>query len=246
MKKIALSIIVVFVAALSSSAQVFIDTNETYKPISIGLRVGGNTSNLSTNYESVIPDMGWNHTQWRGGFTLGTVLDVRLRNFIALQTGLFVETRSCRYHYLQASLVDDYMSAYDGEYESNYWQVPLMLSFRVNWGYSTVFVFDIGPYFAWGFGGDNAYSIYTTRGDDATDYDITQMKVDGDFFGKGGVAKSYDWGFKMGVGIELSEHYYIGAHYLAGCRNVMKQYPGFEGWASGRNKAWSFTVGYNF
>ena len=52
----------------------------------------------------------------------------------------------------------------------------------------------------------------------------------------------------MGTAIEILDHYYVGAHYLAGCLpawkdrkigNVTKDFGGVT-------KGWVFTIGYNF
>ena len=57
-----------------------------------------------------------------------------------------------------------------------------------------------------------------------------------------------DFGIKMGTGLQVLGHYYVGAHYLAGCidawkdrsiGNVTKTYGGVT-------KAWVFTLGYDF
>ena len=51
--------------------------------------------------------------------------------------------------------------------------------------------------------------------------------------------KKFDFGFKMGTGLQVFDHYYLGIHYEAGACKVWKHY-------NGHNKAWSFTLGYNF
>lgn len=44
----------------------------------------------------------------------------------------------------------------------------------------------------------------------------------------------------MGTGIQVLDHYYLGVHYEAGCTKVWKHS------LAGRNKAWTFTIGYDF
>ena len=47
------------------------------------------------------------------------------------------------------------------------------------------------------------------------------------------------WGLKFGTGIEYDNHYYLGIHYMAGFGDPWKYAD-----VSGRNKAWTFTLGY--
>lgn len=47
-------------------------------------------------------------------------------------------------------------------------------------------------------------------------------------------------GLKMGTGFQLFDHYYIGVHYEAGLRSARKYKAG------GHDKAWTFTLGYDF
>ena len=51
----------------------------------------------------------------------------------------------------------------------------------------------------------------------------------------------FEVGLKMGTGLNIFKHYYVGVHYVAGLRDVYKV-KGF----GGRNKTWSFVLGYDF
>ena len=52
--------------------------------------------------------------------------------------------------------------------------------------------------------------------------------------------RGFDVGLKMGTGLKLFDHYYVGVHYLAGLTHAWKLPSG------GKNKSWMFTVGYDF
>ena len=75
---------------------------------------------------------------------------------------------------------------------------------------------------------------------------VAEYSAETDYFGDEGSYRAYDWGFKMGFGLLIKEKYYVGAHYDAGCRNAHRYNPYADKEVSGRNKAWNFTVGYNF
>lgn len=69
-------------------AQTILDTGTPSKLVQIGVRAGFNTSNLSTNFDDAYPEIAWNHSQWRPGFSAGAVVDLNIRNFLAIESGL--------------------------------------------------------------------------------------------------------------------------------------------------------------
>ena len=72
---------------------------------------------------------------------------------------------------------------------------------------------DFGPYFAWGFGGANKYTVYGTSDTEPTAPQVIGRDFKSDCFGDKGMVQTYDWGLKMGLGVLVMQHYYIGAHY---------------------------------
>lgn len=81
MKKTITAIIAAAMLAIpaASSAQALIDTGTPSKVVQAGIRVGFNTSNLTTNYDEAFPEIAWNHTQWKQGFTIGAAVDINLK-----------------------------------------------------------------------------------------------------------------------------------------------------------------------
>lgn len=81
-------------------AQTILDTGTPSKLVQIGVRAGFNTSNLSTNFDDAYPEIAWNHSQWRPGFSAGAVVDLNIRNFLAIESGLNFRSRNNSFHYL--------------------------------------------------------------------------------------------------------------------------------------------------
>ncbi len=243
MRKIAICVVAALlsltVAAPSSYSQTLLDTGMPSKLVQIGARMGFNTSNLSTNFDEAYPEIAWNHSQWGQGFAAGAVVDINLRNYIAIQSGLNFRSRNSSFHYLVNDANE--LTAIDGKWGGYYFEIPLLLSFRLGVAELGQLHIDAGPYWATGFGGKCHYTYFSEYAGS-----VVAEKAKGDYFGKNGIANRSDWGFKFGVGILVMQHYYIGAHYNAGARNIMRDTGDGVKKPSGHNKIWSFTVGYNF
>lgn len=222
-----------------------LDTSDAVRPFNIGVRVGLNTSNLSSNKLDLVPDMASSSVDWKAGFTGGVVVDVMLRNFFSLQPGFFFETRSCSFQHIENPEGATSVNVVEGSRSSSYFKIPLLASFRVLLSDDVEWQLDFGPYFSFGIGGNEKYSTLEPGNPSARPVSYKRP-----MFGDNGFVRSYDWGFKMGMGLNLFSHYYVGVHYEAGCRNVLlpNAYTGspvLYG-LKGRNKGWDFTIGYNF
>lgn len=243
MKKCIASLVLALFSFGQATAFDFHDTSMPERLFTFGLRASVNTSNLSDNYGSAIEDIHLKQNKWKAGFSFGAVVDLHVRNFFALQPGLFIQTRNNSYSYLLANEKNGYFSVYEGDRNSCHLQVPILASLRMPINASIQWQIDFGPYFLFGLGGDNECDYYSLSFSDAA-LKNEQASIKTDYFGRDGFAKDYDWGFKMGTGVVYNNHYYIGIHYEAGCRNVIKDKAGYD--FSGRNKAWTFSLGYNF
>lgn len=245
MKKLLTStvaIITLFTATLTSQAQTLIDHGSPAKVVQAGIRVGFNTSNLTTNYDEAFPQIAWNHTQWKPGFTIGAAVDINLKNFLAIQSGVYFKSRNSDFHYL---LNENTLQAIDGHWGAYYFEIPLLLSFRLGVAELAQAQIDLGPYFATGFGGKCKYTLFQSEYTD-NGHEVVAYESKGDYFGDKGFAKRSDWGLKFGLGFLVMQHYYIGAHYNFSCKNILKNDPEAIKQVKGHNKAWTFTLGYNF
>lgn len=258
-------------AALCSApaaAQFSIDTSAPQRLVTVGVRVGGNVSNTSSNETDLSSAIRMYTPSWKGGMTLGVVADINLREYISIQPGLFYTYASHGFDRLTVGYetahpedptLIEYASATSSTSRLSYFQLPIMVSFKMNMGPKVKVLAEAGPYFQWGMGGTERFSREVFKGNPVVPgEDASAPKHERKYFGNGHVAGVYDWGFKMGVGVMFS-HISLNVHYLAGCRNVLKHtafddYPqpapgepaaGLPG-LKGYNKMWQFTLGYNF
>lgn len=236
MKKSILTLVsALLVSSLSVSAQEFFDTSVPEKVVTFGVRAGVNMSNISNNLEAAIPSkIKWAKTSWKTGYTAGLVADIKIRNFIAVQPGLFIQQRHNECYILDA----DKLKNTEAYTSSTYLQIPLLISLRHDLSNIVQWQVDFGPYFAFGLGGNVKYEVFEAGKDD--------VYYKGDLYGNDGRIESFDWGFKMGTGLLMDGHYYVGVHYEAGCRNPLRPMDGSVKHIIGHHKAWSFTLGYNF
>lgn len=209
----------ILLGSLTANAADFLDTSAPENVFNIGARVGFNLSNNSIDNT---PYFKMNLSKWGTGFDAGVVCDINIRNFISIQPGFFYQSRSNDYAYIYTALggdIDNY-----GHTRHYTFNVPILASLHLNPTDNIRWSIDFGPYFEFGL--------------DGSDKDLSKdTKYKEDYYAS---RKSFDIGLKMGTGLEFFDHYYFGIHYLAGCCNIWKE--DFDG----RNKAWTFTLGYNF
>ncbi|WP_279159157.1 porin family protein [Muribaculum intestinale] len=239
MKRLFIALCMAAVAIFGGSrlnAQTIFDTGVPENLFRFGVRLGFNTSNLTNNYDKVMSGVEWKDNQWRGGFNAGFVVDINFRNFFAIQPGAFIYTRKNDYHLLYTD--GHSLSAINGTQKANFLQIPILASLRLGVPQLVQVHIDCGPYFAWGWGGSNKYKKY-----DSSTGELVVTNGKQPYFGDSTFALSdrYDYGLKSGVGVLAMEHFYVGAHYQYGFRNVMK-----GNGQKGHNKMWTFSVGYNF
>lgn len=242
MKKAILIGTIVALAAPAVMASDFFDTSRPEKNISFGARVGINTSNMTVN-EGVF-DL-WNKNAWGTGFDIGVVANINIREYFTLQPGFFFQSRSGDYTY--ASTYFEPETDADGNtqlksammvqfgHNRNYnFVIPVMASFRFNITSGCKWLVEVGPYFNFRLHNSGSGSQYsqTFEGND-----LSQIVL----HAEDGKTRTFDAGFKFGTGFLFRNHYYVGAHYMAGCCPVWKNND-----MDGRNKAWTFTLGYDF
>lgn len=255
MKRYLLSTCIAIVAGISSSsAQIVINTAPADRPVSFGVRIGGNVSNTSTNEASLMPAIEMYSPNWRGGVTAGFVADLNIRQYISIQPGIFYSSAS--HGFKRVSIGSDvdqplpFASITTSTSVAHYIQVPVMASMKFECGPHIKLIGEVGPYFAWGFGGHEKYTVNRYDGNTGNPADRRHKR---DYFGNGGVSHRFDWGFKMGAGVAFGD-FIISAHYLAGCRDILgtdacndpNADPMLRAGVKGHNKMWQFTAGYNF
>lgn len=215
-----------------ASGQDFFSTQKPVDVFNIGVRVGVNTSN--SNIGKDVFNL-WNVNSWGTGFDAGVVVDLNIKDYFSIQPGLFFESRSTRYAYSDVYVDEnDELSSFNqfGKTISYNFNIPILASVKFNITGNLKWSVDFGPYFnirLGDLGGDEVlYPVVTEHG---VDYNKAKYKP-------------FDFGFKMGTGLRIRKHYYIGVHYMAGALGVWKKNSNVN--LGGRNKGWVFSAGYDF
>lgn len=217
-------------ATVSASASDFLSTEPCDHLFNIGLRAGVNSSNRTFSSDHF---QAWNVNSWGTGFDAGVVLNLNLRDYLAIQPGFFFESRSGNYAYSENFIniknEDDNFTQL-GHLRSYNFIVPVMASLRFNVADNLRWIVEAGPY--------AQFKLHSSDSDKIQVIDQpspqSPLKV---FYAKSRFA---DFGLKIGTGLTLNHHYYFGIHYMAGGTKVWKEPEG------GLNKAWTFTIGYDF
>ena len=234
MKKIILSTALALASITTMSAQDFFSTDTPEKLFTFGARIGLNTSNRTVNSSMVSI---WNVNSWGTGFDAGAVADLNIRDFITIQPGFFYESRSGSYAYqsyaYNLSDADNYdvVKTQVGKGREYFFTIPVMGIVHFNVLEDLRWNVEFGPYFQ-----IKLKSTFDGK------FSYPQVAHDGDiYYSKDTKTTKCDVGLKMGTSLDICEHYYVGVHYLAGMLRAWN--PAQLG---GRNKAWLFTIGYNF
>ncbi|MDE7115827.1 MAG: PorT family protein, partial [Muribaculaceae bacterium] len=182
---------------------------------------------------------------WGTGFDLGVVADINIRDYLSIQPGAFFESRSNTYTFINtvpaAGSADNvYLMTQAGTFNSYALTIPIVGSMRFNITDDIRWSVDFGPYVSFMFGSKLKDKV-------------NHNSIDNNGIPTSGVRFSQkvapvDFGFKLGTGLQVLDHYYIGAHYMAGATGAWKDIKadGIKYSFGGRTKAWVFTLGYNF
>lgn len=214
------------------SAQQFLDTEPAEYPFTFSVRAGINTSN--STFPSGIFNQ-WNHNSWGTGVDAGIAVDLNMRDYFSIQPGIFFETRSGNYAYAHLfyndnSQEDDFTQL--GHYRSYTLNIPILFSARFNVSSSLRWIVEAGPYLQWTFHNTGKDKIVAIRPQASPISPVYTIRPE---------TKPIDIGMKMGTGFKINDLFSVYVHYLAGCRRVWKSPV-----SGGHNKAWVFTVGYDF
>lgn len=213
-------------------------------PLRVGVRAGVNTSNITETRTApgLIVD---NRAHWEPGVNIGAIVDIAMGRNFYLSPGFYYDYRHDTY-----SLYSSYTAPINneeklptlvvttGSVSTNWFHIPMLVSYRIPVKF-VEFQFDFGPYISLGLGGHDKYQTTVF-----TDNDYSEsMKIKEDAFGDAGRYFNIDWGFDMGAGMLFANHYYIGAHYLIGARNIAQNRTAVR---AAHAHQWQFSIGYNF
>lgn len=222
---------IVAVSSLSASAEDFISKETPSRLFNLGVRFGVNTSNRTVAEDAFDA---WNCNSWGTGIDAGVVVDLNIKDYLAIQPGFFYESRSGNYAYSSTFTANDGVKDYYaqmGHYREYGFHVPVMMSLR----------FNLSNYIRWNvdFGPDFAIKLHSS-GDSKVQL-VSQPSVYDDPVAETVSTSNFDFGLKFGTGLTLKRHYSIGVHYIAGLSKAWKSDE-----MGGRNKTWVFSIGYDF
>lgn len=209
----------------AARAQSLISTGMPDRLFTLGVRAGANTSNI--NIDSRAFDV-WNVNSWGTGFELGAVASINMRDFFSLQPGFFYESRSGNYAYQTETAGESVTQL--GHFRHYNFTVPVTAQLRMQLLPGAVWSVDAGPYFSWLLHEKNPTPVYYLPPGAADAGEMAEAELN-----------RYDWGLRVGTGLNFLTHFYAGIHYKAGMRDVWRQQA-----LGGRRKTWTFTVGYDF
>ena len=227
----------------------FFDTSRSDKLLSVGLRMGLNSSGVHTNYLDVQSEVVQNNFYWRMGGQIGAVVDLHIRRFFGIEVGLFSENRSYDCALMGANIQDDYMGSRFVHSRFTYLSVPVSLSFKCNILKGAVMQFDIGSYWAYGIAGKKRMDSYISFGGEGGQLVFDRSSTKDNYFGADPkdflAVNRTDVGVRIGTGLTFFDHYFIGLYYQNSIRNNAKNREGSPHYKI-RNRGWDISLGYNF
>ena len=222
MKKLFVATICAFMALsvsaqrASSSSSSFFSTEKAESGVRFGIRAGLNLSTLS-----LVEDNHTYTTDSRAAWHVGAIVDIPLMQSLYVQSGLYFMNKGGK-----ETEEEDYKVTYS----PMYLEIPVLASYRYDFGSTAQLQIHVGPYFAYGVGGK------------------VKMEHDGeeesdDFFHENS-AKKFDCGLQFGAGVTFASHYYLGFAYDLGLSNISKNSGDSDGKI--KNRSWMISLGYTF
>ncbi len=212
--------------SLPAVASDFFSTEQPEERFTFGLRLGVNSSNHTMRKSAFNV---WNNDSWGAGFTLGAVADLAIRDYISIQPGFFFDYRAgkfSRVSVLYSTTGDPYDLVSVGDSHSAFVTIPILASLHLNITQDLRWNIDAGPYLGLRLGSSDDKQPVET---DSEGYILREVG-----------RHNADVGFKLGTSLTLWSGWSFGIHYLAGLSSV------WDDGYGGRNKEWTFTLGYDF
>jgi hypothetical protein len=193
--------------------------------ITFGPRLGFNMSKYSYNWSD-----DWDEPQvkFRGGFTLGGMMNWQINDFLAFQPGLMITKKGTAHD------VDSWNSGqfvYTGHDRDRitYFEVPLNLAGGIRLGAGQIQLF-VGPYIAYAIAGKNVYNYEENDNGVRTDFKGSKKiefknKIEEGDHANDDVAyyqRPFDWGLNFGLGYRYNQ-YLFNIGYSLGLANLQPE-----------------------
>ena len=135
------------ITAATAPAQEWIDTSTADNFMTLGARIGFNTSNATRDKEPALTNL----DSWGTGFDAGVVVSLNFLNCVSVQPGFFFESRSHNYSYIapSGSTVLPFNVHEYGHTRHTTFKVPVMGQFVTNPAEGLRWSFDFGPCFTY-------------------------------------------------------------------------------------------------
>lgn len=279
---------VVAITAISMSAQSFEEPLSSEKSSDVvtfgfrfGLSINGMGNNIGNNEASEIfggrPCLLDVHNKM--GLNFGVSVEIPLIKSLWLNTGLYYKSTGAKFTFKQdKNKIEDGITLddYTANVTMHSVRVPVQASYRYNINNNFQLQVNLGPYFAYGFGGKayihndeqkvrigaidltgNPQFNYITPMDDndgSSMLDPSQAESDEvDILGEANIndnnsnyVKPFDMGIALGAGLTLSKKYFLGINYDVGLVNVNGKRALAFDHNSIKNRSFSINLGYNF
>lgn len=276
------------ITAVSVSAQSFEDffsSEKSSEKITFGLRVGLNINGMKNNIHNNDVSKIFGDKPYvldvhnKAGINFGVNVDIPIMKSLWINTGVYYSSTGAKFSFKQdnSKIVEGtFLDDYTANVTMHNVRVPVQASYRYNINNSYQLQVNLGPYFAYGFGGKayihndvekvklgaidltgNPEFTYITPADDNDGSSrLDPSLVERDEVKILGVAnindnnsdyvKSFDVGIAFGVGITMHKKYFAGFNYDGGLVNVNGKRTRAFNHNSIKNHVFSINVGYNF
>lgn len=247
----------------------------------VGLSINGMGNNIGNNEASEIfggrPCLLDVHNKM--GLNFGVSVEIPLIKSLWLNTGIYYKSTGAKFTFKQdKNKIEDGITLddYTANVTMHSVRVPVQASYRYNINSNFQLQVNLGPYFAYGFGGKayihndeqkvrigaidltgNPQFNYITPIDDndgTSMLDPSQAESDEvEILGEANIndnnsnyVKPFDMGIALGAGLTLSKKYFLGVNYDVGLVNVNGRRALAFDHNSIKNRSFSINVGYNF
>lgn len=220
----------------SGNSPVFFSTEKADRGVTFGIRAGLNFTHVSAEA---------NHREYqissRTAFHVGVVADIPIVKRLYVQSGLYLQSKGARYEHI---IYNGYSKGgYEIKGSPLYLQIPVLLSYRCDFGDVVQLQVNFGPYFAYGVGGKCKIETWDEYNTDRYSYDFFGDDLEDIKFNR------FDCGLQVGAGFTFAKHYYVGFAYEFGLTNsieVSREYRDQLRDLSVKNSNWILGIGYNF
>lgn len=275
------------ISAISLSAQDFNDffsTEKSNEKITFGFRVGLNINGMRNNIHDndvskIFDDMPYIlDVHKKAGLNFGVSVDIPVLKSLWINTGLYYSATGAKFTFRQdnSKIVEGtYLDDYTANLTMHNVRVPVQASYRYNINNNYQLQVNLGPYFAYGFGG-KAYIHNDVKKEKLGALDLTgnpnfneiiyddvmeepiyaseianrdEVKILGvkNINDKNSnYVNPFDMGIAFGAGITINKKYFAGFNYDGGLVNVNGKRTRALNHNNIKNHTFSINIGYNF